>query len=318
MVKVAIAGGSGQVSLEIIDALLASKRHHITILSRKESPTAPIASEIHWKAVDYDDEKSLVEALRGTHTLLSFVQVLSDPDQKSQKNLINAAIAAGVKRFAPSEYGSKGTVHMGWWEGKEKVREYLEEVNAKGKILEYTLFQPGLLLNYLAYPYKTAKHVDPLQSVFDFENKRAIVVEGHEDAIMTLTTVADIAAVVARAIDYEGTWPRIGGIRGNRVTFAQVLEIGRKVRGSPFAVDKVKIEDLEAGDLKTSWGLKAVHQSVPEDQASALLRAVSIGILLSSTSKGAWDVSDDFNQIFPDYEFTSIEDFLGEVWAGKP
>ncbi|XXH05407.1 hypothetical protein Hte_011833 [Hypoxylon texense] len=105
MVKVAIAGGSGQVSREIIDALLASKKHHITILSRKESPTAPIAPELHWKAVDYDDEKGLVEALRGTHTLLSFVQVLSDPDQKSQKNLIDAAIAAGVKRFAPSEYG---------------------------------------------------------------------------------------------------------------------------------------------------------------------------------------------------------------------
>ncbi|KAI1774506.1 hypothetical protein F4818DRAFT_442008 [Hypoxylon cercidicola] len=317
MVRVAIAGGSGQVSQEIIDALLASRKHHITILSRKEAPTTPIASEIHWKIVDYDNKKSLVEALRETHTLLSFVQVLSDPDQKSQRNLINAAIAAGVKRFAPSEYGSKGTVNMAWWLGKEKVREYLEEVNEKGKVLEYTLFQPGLFLNYLAYPYKTAKHVDPLQSVFDFENKRAIVVEGHEDAIMTLTTVADLAAIVARAVEYEGTWPTTGGIRGNRVTFSQILEIGQKIRGSPFTVDKVKVEDLEAGNLKTSWGLKAVHQAVSQDQASALLRAVSIGILLSS-SKGAWDISDDFNQLFPDYEFTSIERFLAKVWEGKP
>lgn len=46
-----------------------------------------------------------MEALRGVHTLLSFIQLLSDPDQKAQKNLIDAAIAAGVKRFAPSEYG---------------------------------------------------------------------------------------------------------------------------------------------------------------------------------------------------------------------
>lgn len=71
----------------------------------KEAPTNTIAPGIRWHKVDYDDKNSLVEALRGTHTLLSFVQILSDPDQKSQKNLIDAAIAAGVKRFAPSEYG---------------------------------------------------------------------------------------------------------------------------------------------------------------------------------------------------------------------
>ena len=29
----------------------------------------------------------------------------ADPDQKAQRNLIDAAIEAGVKRFAPSEYG---------------------------------------------------------------------------------------------------------------------------------------------------------------------------------------------------------------------
>jgi hypothetical protein len=54
--------------------------------------------------VNYNDQSDLVEALRGTHTLLSFVQLLSDAESKSQKNLIDAAIVAGVKRFAPSEY----------------------------------------------------------------------------------------------------------------------------------------------------------------------------------------------------------------------
>jgi hypothetical protein len=55
--------------------------------------------------VDYDDKETLVEALQGIHTVLSFIQLLSDPEQKAQKSLIDAAIAAGVKRFAPSEYG---------------------------------------------------------------------------------------------------------------------------------------------------------------------------------------------------------------------
>jgi hypothetical protein len=87
--------------------------------------------------------------------------------------------------------------------------------------------------------------------------------------------------------------------------------------GRSFTIDKVKTEDLEAGNLKTSWGLQAVHGAVSEDQASALLKAVSIGVLLSS-SKGAWDISDEMNQLFPDHEFTLVEDFLAKVWEGKP
>lgn len=78
----------------------------------------------------------------------------------------------------------------------------------------------------------------------------------------------------------------------------------------------MKLEDLEAGELKTSWGLEAVHYAVPEDQASALLKAVVIGILLSS-KKGAWDSSDEMNQLFPDYEFSQAEEFLIKVWEGK-
>lgn len=143
-----------------------------------------------------------------------------------------------------------------------------------------------------------------------------MVVDNHEDTVITFTTVSDLAAVVALAVDYEGKWPTTGGIRGNRITFSQIIDIGRRIRGS-IDVTKVKAEDLQAGDLKSSWGLQAVHHAVPDDQAQALLKQVAIGFLLSS-SKGAWDVSDDFNQIFPDYEFTSTEDFLTKVWKGKP
>lgn len=143
-----------------------------------------------------------------------------------------------------------------------------------------------------------------------------MVVDNHEDAIMTFTTVSDLAAIVASAVGYEGKWPTTGGIRGNRVTFSRVVDISRKIRG-PIDVTKLKVEDLEAGELKCPWGLQAVHHAVSDDQAQIFLKQVAIGLLLSST-KGAWDVSDDFNQVFPDYEFTSIESFLRKTWEGRP
>lgn len=69
--------------------------------------------------------------------------------------------------------------------------------------------------------------------MFDHENRRAIVVDGH-DFIISFTSVQDVAAIVAGAVDYEGEWPVIGGIRGNSVTVSQILDIGEKVRSMHF------------------------------------------------------------------------------------
>jgi hypothetical protein len=69
--------------------------------------------------------------------------------------------------------------------------------------------------------------------MIDFEHHRAIVVDGH-DAVMTYTTVKDLAVVVARAVDLDGDWPVIGGIRGNRVRISHLLKIGENVRGIPL------------------------------------------------------------------------------------
>jgi hypothetical protein len=155
---------------------------------------------------------------------------------------------------------------------------------------------------------------------------------------MTLTTVQDIAGVVAQAVEVEGEWPKIGGIQGNSVTISQILKIGENVRGrcppntlqktkclqkitgGPFTVDKVRLEDLEAGDLKASWSLGKRHPSFTEDQANQLagmLKTVLISTLLSS-AKGGWDVSNAFNKLLPDYKFTQIEEFLARVWEGQP
>lgn len=90
--------------------------------------------------------------------------------------------------------------------------------------------------------------------------------------------------------------------------------------GGHFTVEKVKLEDLEAGTLKSSWSLGKRHPSFTDDRADQLdaaLRGVLIGTLLSS-AKGAWNVSDAYNRLFPDYKFSQIEEFLGKVWEGKP
>jgi hypothetical protein len=60
---------------------------------------------VAWKTVDYGNKNDIAEALKGIHTVLSFINQWVDHGNKAQKSLIDASITAGVKRFAPSEYG---------------------------------------------------------------------------------------------------------------------------------------------------------------------------------------------------------------------
>lgn len=95
------------------------------------------------------------------------------------------------------------------------------------------------------------------------------------------------------------------------------MEYVTVVLGRQFSIEKVEFEDLEAGILNTSWALEKKHQAVPDDQYKSFVKAATIGFLLSSI-KGAWNVSDELNRIYPDYEFDKAETFLDEVWTGKP
>ncbi|KXJ85765.1 hypothetical protein Micbo1qcDRAFT_221592 [Microdochium bolleyi] len=327
MVNVTVAGGTSSIAREVIDVLVASQRHEIVILTRSTSPQPPFPPGVAVTVVNYDDPSSLQHVLAGTHTLLSFLQLLSEAGQIAQRNLIEAAVAARVKRIAPSEWASKTFTDMSFYNNKQAHRDQLEHLSRTSDF-EYTLFQPGLLLEYLAAPHKTTAHLDPLMTVFDFAGCRAMVVEGHEadvDAMLTLTSVTDLAKAVLAMIDLpdrddekEGVeWPRIGGICGNRLTVLQILELFERVRGQTVAITKLQMSDLEAGELKSPWTLQLAHRSVSAEESADMLKAVAISMLLSFT-KGAWDCSGEVNKLLPpDFRFIDAEEFLRGVWEGR-
>ncbi|KAF6798211.1 NmrA-like family protein [Colletotrichum sojae] len=318
MVKIAIAGGSGNVGQEVIDALVARNKHEILLLSRKDGPAGALPPGVRWVKADYSDVPGLTKALDGVHTVLSFVAGPADPKNAAQgdtqKNLIDASLQAGVKRFAPSEWTTTNFDHMFWFNYKIGVRDYLAEVNKDKKVLEYTLFQPGLFTNYLTYPFSSSKHVHLFETPINFHQRRALVVGGGEDAVITLTTAQDAAKVAALAIEYEGEWPIVGGIKGSDLTVRQIIELGEKVRGGPFAVERLKTDELKTGTAKPSWKPIVSHPSIPpEMRESAALSLVS-GVLLAY-SAGVFQVSDEWNRLLPDFEFTQPEEFLGKAWA---
>lgn len=99
------------------------------------------------------------------------------------------------------------------------------------KVLEYTLFCPGIFTNYYTYPYPSAKHLNIFELNVDFHNRRAMLLEGGDNDRVSLTTVQDLAGVVGRAIEFDGEWPVMGGINGCELSIKDVIAIGERVRG---------------------------------------------------------------------------------------
>ncbi|KAK2059595.1 NmrA-like family protein [Colletotrichum caudatum] len=318
MVKIALAGGAGNVGQEVHDALVARGKHEILILSRKDAPTEPLSPGVQWIKTSYDDVDQLAEALKGVHTVLSFVTGPADPTNTkaadTQKQLIDASIKAGVKRFAPSEWVSSKLDHMFWYNFKGEIRNYLAEVNKEKKVIEYSLFQPGLFTNYLTYPFKSTKHVHLFETPIDYHKHRVITTEGGEDNVLTLTTVQDFAKVMALAVEYEGEWPLISGIKGGTMTIGQIIVLGEKLRGKPFKVTRLNPEDLKAGVVKAPWLPWIDHPAVPKETLDAAAPKFLTGFMLGFAA-GNFVISDEWNRLLPDFEFTQPEEFLTTAWA---
>lgn len=85
----------------------------------------------------------------------------------------------------------------------------------------------------------------------------------------------------------------------------------------PFAIERLKADDLKAGKVKASWKPKADHPAIPLEQADALSESFTAGFMLGISAE-ALCVSDEWNRLLPDYKFTSAKEFLSEQWRGEP
>ncbi|KAH6857426.1 hypothetical protein BKA58DRAFT_59086 [Alternaria rosae] len=312
MGKVAVVGGTSSVGREVIDAIIKRGNHEVTILSRRAERPADLSPVVQMAQVDYNSHSSLVSTFRGIDTVISFATAMDfDANVKLEKSIIDAAIEAGVSRFAPSQWAANSQNHITHYQWKNRVADYLAEVNSKGKVIQYCLFQPGFFADYFAHPRSTTTHFHSMPMLIDFENRRAITVSGCEDAPITITTVADLALTVAAALDYPKPWPEVGGIRGTQTTVREIIALGEKLRG-PFEVTRLDAKDVEDHRIETSWYPLIDHPGVPVDMREVVSKGVLREYLLSM-SKGEWSVSDEWNKLL-DLQLESMHKYLGEVW----
>ncbi|KAL6890492.1 hypothetical protein GGI43DRAFT_387689 [Trichoderma evansii] len=146
--KIAVLGGSGNIGPSIIKALLDSN-FEVTVITRLESQ-ATFVDGVDVKRVDITSKEAVQNVLEGHDALVS---AISPAALEDQKKIVDAAVAAKVRRFLPSEYGvdNRRTEEkdMGWMVvNKVKLNEYLDEIAAKNKWFSWTGVACGFFFDW--------------------------------------------------------------------------------------------------------------------------------------------------------------------------
>jgi hypothetical protein len=138
------------MGVPVIAALLKSG-FDVTAITRPES-TAKFPVKVTVKKVDTTSADALTEALKGQDAVISTVGTAA---AGAQKIMIDAAVAAHVKRFIPSEFGynlqeARGTKVGGLLKAKLEIADYLIELSQKHEWFTWTGLSTGTLFDWVS------------------------------------------------------------------------------------------------------------------------------------------------------------------------
>ncbi|KAH7006947.1 hypothetical protein EDB80DRAFT_893419 [Ilyonectria destructans] len=100
--RVCIIGATGRIGGAFAEALLNTGKHTVTALTRADSK-GQLPEGIKAVKVDYDDESSIVEALKGQQFLV--ITLAATAPQDLHGRIAVAAAKAGVPMIMPNAYG---------------------------------------------------------------------------------------------------------------------------------------------------------------------------------------------------------------------
>ncbi|KAJ5669653.1 NAD(P)-binding protein [Penicillium macrosclerotiorum] len=146
--KVALVGAAGNLGPAILSALLDAG-FRVTVLTRHDSKST-FDARAHVARVDYDSLDSLIAAFEGNEVVVNTLGVGAIP-RAIHIRLVDAAVAASVKRFIPSEFGSDtthlATAKLPVFADKVYVQQYLRQISQQSS-LTYTLLVNGPFLDW--------------------------------------------------------------------------------------------------------------------------------------------------------------------------
>lgn len=210
---------SGDLGSHILQALLQSELFKVTVLTRQSSQADFLAS-VNVIRVDYTSVPDLTNALSGQDAVVS---VLKTSARDAQIPLIEAAVAAGVKRFLPSEFsanlGNPKAASLPVYHPNIKINEFIQQKSRDHPQFTYTSIRNGPFLDWSL----------ALGFFFSLNGGSTPFYDGGDRPFST-TTLATIGRTVVEVLQHlEETQNRTVFVQDLITTQRQMLAIAQKV-----------------------------------------------------------------------------------------
>jgi len=219
-----VAGATGNLGERIINALLARGAEVRAVVRsgcdiEKLNKLEKLGVKIF--TVNMSNVEEISNACVGVFCVVSALQGLQEVIVDTQRVLLDAAIAAGVPRFIPSDYSIDFTKFPPGENRNLDLRRDFHKYLDKTSISATTIFNGAF-----------AELLTGQMPLIFFKLKR-ILYWGNADQRMDFTTMDDTAAFTANAA-LDPSTPRILRIAGDQVSARELTTIMSEVTGKKF------------------------------------------------------------------------------------
>lgn len=233
-----VAGATGNLGYKIVNALLKKDvlvRAFVRTKSKQEDidKLEQLSAEII--KADWNNEAALKQACEGVSCVVSALAGLHDVIIDAQSKLLDAAIAAGVPRFIPSDFSTDITqIPKGEnrnFDLRKDFHEYLDK-----KEIKYTSIYNGAFADILAYN----------TPVFNVKEKTIAYYGNKADWKIDFTTMDETAAFTAE-VALDDAAPQKLYIASFQVSANDLVDLSEKLKGEKFELKQSgSLEELSA------------------------------------------------------------------------
>ncbi|KAF2008805.1 NAD(P)-binding protein [Aaosphaeria arxii CBS 175.79] len=234
--NILLIGATGSIGSHVFKALSDSPHFTVTLLQRASSKaTLPSHLRVITIADSYPTDE-LTQAFKGQDVIVNCMTSLSVSDQF---RMIDAAIAAGVKRYVPSEYGLNNMRPDAQalnrvFHDKGKVQEYLRAKAADGAI-EWMSVSCGMWVKWSMEHEFLGMHVREKRFVFWDDG----------EGLFSCTTEENTAVGLVRALEMrESTKNTNVYLSDFAISQRQLLEAIERIQGAKYETEYLSSYDL--------------------------------------------------------------------------
>ncbi|KAI1075482.1 oxidoreductase CipA-like protein [Whalleya microplaca] len=239
--QVALAGATGNLGVPILEALLGAN-FSVTVLSRIGGNSSRLRPHpnLSIKEVDFNSVQSLTPALAGAQVVISCLATLAIG---SQNPLIDASVAAGVRRYIPAEFGMDSqnplAVQLPVCAPKAATQKYLLAKSNANPGFTWTAIANGLFLDWCI---KAGIILNPAQHTATLYNGG--------DVPFSATLLADIAKAVLGVIAHQDeTANRVVYVHSALVTQNRLIKYTKDKDGKEWNTVVKDTEELRQESL---------------------------------------------------------------------